>query len=98
MDGEQRLIIMLSILAMIIVGIVGILLLVALWPYRVIIGLILIVCVVIMLALLTFTIINEQVLRHKRIKYHSELPLDRNGMPQYLYKDMRPYQEPAAHE
>ena len=93
MDGEQRLIIMLAILAIIIVSIVGILLLVALWPYRVIIGLILVLCVVIMLGLLIFTIINEQMLRHKRVKYHSELPLDRNGMPQ----DMRPYQEPVSH-
>ena len=98
MDGEQRLIIMLAILAIIAISIVGVVLLVALWPYRVIIGAILVVCVVILLGLLISTVINEQVLRHKRVKYHTELPLDRHGMPHYLYQEMRPYQEPAAHD
>ena len=98
MDGEQRLIMLLSITAIIVVSIVGIVLLIALWPYRVIIGMILVLCVVIMLGLLASTTINEQVLRHKRVKYHTELPLDRNGIPHYLYQEMRPYQEPVNHD
>jgi hypothetical protein len=85
MDGEQRLIMLLSITAIITVSIVGTVLIIALWPYRLMIGVILVVCVVILLCVLIGVVVNEQLLRHKRVKYHTEPPLDRNGIPMYPF-------------
>jgi hypothetical protein len=50
------------------------------------------------LLLVTGVTINEQVLRHRRVKYHSELPLDGQGHPLYLYQDMKRYVEEPRYD
>jgi hypothetical protein len=91
MDGEQRLILLLSLLATILLALLGLVLLIAMWPQREIIGSVLIGLVVLMFLLVIGVTVNEQVLRHKRIKYQTELPLV-NGSLVYLPKDMQIYQ------
>jgi hypothetical protein len=89
MDTEQRFIIILTLVGVILLSIVALVLFVALWPYRLIIGGVLVGLVVLVFLLLTGVVVNEQILRHKRVKYHSELPLDAAGRPLYLYPNMK---------
>ena len=91
MDGEQRLILLLALLGVILLSILGLVLLIAMWPQREIIGSVIIALIVLLFLLLVGVTINEQVLRHKRVKYGNEIPLAR-GVPLYLYKDMQPYE------
>ena len=93
MDGEQRLILYLSLFAIILLTILGLVLLIALWPYRIIIAGVLTGLVALLLLLVIGIVINEQILRHKRVKWQSELPLDADGKPLYLHRDMKHYQE-----
>jgi hypothetical protein len=81
MDGEQRFILLLALLGAILLLLFGLVLLIALWSYRVIVGSVLVALVVLVFLLVVGVTVNEQVLRHKRIKYHSELPLGRDGRP-----------------
>jgi hypothetical protein len=94
MDGEQRLIVVLTLTAIILIALVGLVLLIALWPYRLIIGIALVSLVVLVLLLAVGIAINEGVIRHKRVKYRSELPLDYQGKPLYLHEGMKPYRDP----
>jgi hypothetical protein len=98
MDGEQRLILLLTLLGVILLSILGIVLLIAMWSYREIIGTVLISLLVLLFALIVGVTVNEQVLRHKRVKHQSEIPLDCTGNPLYLYKDMQPYHERHPHD
>jgi cell division protein FtsW (lipid II flippase) len=98
METEQRFIIILTLLGVILLSIVALVLFVALWPYRLIIGCVLVVLVVLVFLLVCGITVNEQVLRHKRVKYHSELPLDGTGHPLYLYQNMKRSQEEPRYD
>ncbi len=93
MDAEQRLIVVLTLLGVILLMVVGLVVLFALWPYRIIVSTVLVCLVVLLLLLVIGIAVNEQVLRYKRVKYHSELPLDENGRPLYLHQEMQPYHD-----
>jgi predicted lysophospholipase L1 biosynthesis ABC-type transport system permease subunit len=93
MDAEQRFIFILTLVGVILLCIVALILFIALWPYHVLIGLVLLSLVVLAFLLIIGISVNEGILRHKRVKYHSELPLDHNGRPFYLPQEMKPYQQ-----
>jgi membrane protein YdbS with pleckstrin-like domain len=98
MDAEQRFILMLTLLGGILLCIVVLVLFVALWPYRLIIGFVLIGLVALVFLLVCGVTINEQILRFRRVKYKTELPLDRDGRPLYLQEGMKPYREGGRDE
>ena len=98
MDAEHRFILILALLCIILLSIVTLILFIALWSYGLIIGFILIGLVSLLLLLVTGVTINEQVLRHRRVKYHRELPLDQSGRPLYLYQDMKRYMEEPRYD
>jgi hypothetical protein len=98
MDTEHRFIIILTLMGIILLSIVALVLFVALWPYRFIVGCVLVGLVVLVFLLVCGITVNEQILRHKRVKYHSELPLDAAGCPLYLYPNMKRSQEEAHYD
>jgi hypothetical protein len=93
MDGEQRLIVILTLTAIILLAAVGLVLLIALWPLRLIIAPLLVSFLFLVFLLVIGIAVNEGVLRHKRVKYQRELPLGESGQPLYLYDNMKPYRE-----
>jgi O-antigen/teichoic acid export membrane protein len=94
MDAEHRFIIILTLIALILLAILALVLLLVLWPYREIIGAVLASLVCLLVCLVVGMAMNEAVLRHKRVKYQRELPLDSRGQPLYLYDNMKPYRDP----
>ena len=97
MDAEQRLIFLLALLAVIVLAILGVVVLFALWPYRMLVSAVLFTLAVLLFLLVIGVTVNEQLLRWRRVKYKSELPLDREGHPLYLPQEMKPYRD-ARHE
>lgn len=97
MDAEHKFILILALLCIILMCIVSLVVFVVLWQYGLIIGCVLLSLVVLLFLLVSGVIINEQVLRHRRVKYHSELPLDSAGRPLYLYQEMKPYVREEPH-
>lgn len=93
MDAEHRFILILALLSLILLCMVTLVLFIALRSYSLIIGSILIGLVLLLFLLVTGVTINEQILRRRRVKYHSELPLDQSGRPLYLPQEMKPYRE-----
>src|SRR5215469_14175991 len=74
MDAEHRFIVVLALLCVSLLSIVAIILFVALWAYGLIIGFVLVGLVSLLVLLLCGVTINEQILRHRRVKYQQELP------------------------
>ncbi len=95
MDGEQKFIVLMVSLALICTTIFGAILPVVLWQYRVGVALGVATAIgVVLLANLALGIIhsvNENYLRHKRVRYHEELPTDEEGIPYYIPKDTQVY-------
>jgi len=98
MDTEHRFILILALFRLILLSLVTLVLFIALWSYSLIIGFVLIGLVLLLFLLVAGVTINEQVLRHRRVKYHSELPLDQSGRPLYLYQDMKRYVEESHYD
>jgi len=98
MDAEHRFILILALLSLILLCMVALVLFIALWSYSLIIGFVLIWLVMLLFLLVTGVTINEQVLRYRRVKYRSELPLDQSGRPLYLYQDMKRYVEEPRYD
>jgi membrane protein YdbS with pleckstrin-like domain len=96
MDAEQRFIVMLTLMAIILIALLGLVLFFVLWPYRMIIGAVFLGLIVLVVLLPIGITINEGVLRHKRVKYQRELPLDYRGQPLYLHDNMKPYRDPRS--
>ena len=94
MDGEQKFLITVISLGVMLLCLAYLVTFLALWPYRVWIAASFIVLLVALLV--TFTLVKvrgsltEQDLRQQRIRYHEELPLDRDGVPHYLPHDAQP--------
>jgi hypothetical protein len=88
MDGEQKFLVTVISLGVSLLSLACIITLLAMWQYRV---WVLIGFAALLVALITvFTVVkvrgsfNEQNLRHKRVRYQEELPLDEHGMPYYM--------------
>jgi hypothetical protein len=110
MDGEQKFIVVTVSLALICLAVFGGVLLAVLWQYRVWIALSIAVAIgfVLFIAILLGVLhsLNEQALRHKRVRYHEELPTNEYGVPYYMpvntqvYPQQTPsyYQPDAAYQ
>lgn len=88
MDGEQKFLVTVISLGVSFLSLAFMITLLAMWEYRV---WVMLSFAALLVALITvFTVVkvrgsfNEQDLRHKRVRYQEELPLDDHGMPYYL--------------
>ena len=101
MDGEQKFIVVTVSLALICLAVFGGVLLAVLWQYRAWIALSIAVAIgfVLFVAVLLGVLhsLNEQVLRHKRVRYHEELPTNEQGVPYYMPKDTQVYPHQTPH-
>ena len=104
MYAEQKFVIVSVCLGIFCLSVVILIVFIAFWPVRVLVGLALlalfILVVVTCLVVTVMGSLNEQLLRHRRVRYHEELPLGANGKPLYLYDNMKlvpPEEEQGVH-
>jgi len=91
MDGEQKLMVLAYCVLALCITILYSFLFLSLWAYKELVGaslLAVIVFVVVMWRVVDAKgKLTEQGLRHRRFKYHEELPLDETGEPRYFPAD-----------
>ena len=93
MDGEKKFVLVVICLTMICLTVLYVFLFISLWPYRIWVGVSLLMVVIGTLASFVLTgvlgSLNEQQLRRERVRYHEELPTDRIGQPYYMPNEMQ---------
>ena len=89
MNGEQKYTVVL--LGVVMLCFVVLFTFVALWPYRVYVGLCFLGVLLLLACVYVRGKLNEQELRHQRVHYRKELPLDRDGIPFYIPAETHVY-------
>jgi len=90
MDGEKKFVLVIVGLTAIFITVSYSFLFVALWEYRQLVGLSLLVVIILVVWVFLRGRLTEQDLRVARYRYHEEMPLDEKGEPLYWYKDYQP--------
>jgi membrane protein implicated in regulation of membrane protease activity len=86
MDGEKKFVLAVSGLVVICMTILYCFLFIALWPYRQLVGLSLLVVITLTVWVFLRGRLTEQDLRVARFRHHEETPLDDKGEPLYWHQ------------
>lgn len=86
MDGEKKLVVVSVSAALICLTVLYGFLFVALWAYKELVGLSLVVVLIALAGVHMRGKLNEQALRRERYHHHEEIPLDLDGEPYYWPK------------